>query len=36
MNLHEYNQKKNEILENIKSVQKICEIYDDSDTQSKL
>lgn len=36
MNLHEYNQKKNEILENIKSVQKICEIYDDSDNQSKL
>ena len=36
MNLQEYNQKKNEIFDYVKSVQKICETYDDLDNQSKL
>ena len=36
MNIQEYNQKKNEIFENIKSVKKICEIYEDLDNQNKL
>ena len=36
MNIQEYNQKKNEIFENIESVKKICEVYEDLDNQNKL
>ena len=36
MNIQEYNQKKNELFDNIKLIQEICETYDDSDNQSKL